>query len=123
MSYKAKLNEWCVIRRAKANYTVGQLPNLMFLCILEVLTTDGVKHTFRPKEGNSRKKLAENDAAQLALETLSQVKNEKEDYAMILQSMSDAIRCPCRNANTAVVELLLEAFETSDGWINAVINL
>ena len=123
MSSKAKLNEWCLVRKAKANYSVGQLPNTqLFLCVLDVLTTDGNMHTFTPSKGNTKKKLAENDAAQLALDALLQTKNEKEEYAMILQAISDAIKNPCRNANTAVIELLLEAFELSDGWINAVNN-
>lgn len=123
MSSKAKLNEWCLVRKARANYSVGQLPNTqLFLCVLDVLTTDGNMHTFTPLKGNTKKKLAENDAAQLALDALLQTKNEKEEYAMILQAISDAIKNPCRNANTAVIELLLEAFELSDGWINAVNN-
>ena len=123
MSSKAKLNEWCLVRKAKANYSVGQLPNTqLFLCVLDVLTTDGNMHTFTPSKGNTKKKLAENDAAQLALDALLQTKNEREEYAMILQAISDAIKNPCRNVNTAVIELLLEAFELSDGWINAVNN-
>jgi hypothetical protein len=121
MSFKAKLHEWCVARRARANYCIGSVssPTPLFLCVLDVLLSDGTLHSFKPSKGNTSKKKAENDAAQLALEALLDERNEGEDYAMILTAMSDAIRSPCRNANTAVIDILIEAFELFDGWIPA----
>lgn len=119
MAFKSKINEWCLIRRAKPFYNICQVPDQKYLCTLDITASDGTIYTFTPQQANTKKKMAENDAAEMGYKELSQIKNEKEDFAHILQAMCDAIRCPCRNENTAVIELLIEAFELSDGWINA----
>ena len=117
---KAKINEWCTTRRAHAMYNTFQLdnPTPLFICELVIQMSDRTVQSFRPPKGNTSKKKAENDAAELALQTLKEeIKNEYEDYAMILKSISDAIRKPTRGGNIAAVEFLIEAFELFDGWV------